>query len=69
MLGKVEINGIVSHSVFRYLKNELSSLLGRRIKWNLTKFLIGSDDKPLNCFAPFTTPERMEAKILTAFES
>ncbi|HIH8982716.1 Hydroperoxy fatty acid reductase gpx1 [Serratia plymuthica] len=68
MFGKVEVNGAAAHPVFRYLKNELPGVLGGRIKWNFTKFLIGRDGKPLRRFAPFTTPEKMEAAILAALD-
>ncbi|MDE1483390.1 glutathione peroxidase [Xenorhabdus bovienii] len=66
MFEKVEVNGASEHSIFRYLKNELPGLLGKRIKWNFTKFLIGRDGEPLKRFAPNTTPKKMEAAILTA---
>lgn len=46
----------------------VSGMLNERIKWNFTKFLIGRDGKLLKRFAPFTTPEEMEAAILAAFE-
>lgn len=65
---KVAVNGSASHPVFRYLKSELPGLLGGRIMWNFTKFLIGRDGKPLKRFAPFTTPEKMEATIRDALE-
>ncbi|MGO3911028.1 glutathione peroxidase [Huaxiibacter chinensis] len=65
---KVEVNGAAAHPVFRYLKNELPGVLGGRIKWNFTKFLIGRDGKALKRFAPFTTPQKMEAAILAALE-
>ena len=64
MFEKVAVNGSASHPVFRYLKKELPGLLGGRVMWNFTKFLIGRDGKPLKRFAPFTTPEKMEAVIL-----
>ncbi|MEL4867987.1 glutathione peroxidase [Pantoea agglomerans] len=69
MFGKVEVNGNAAHPVFRYLKNELPGVLGGRIKWNFTKFLIGRDGTPLKRFAPFTTPEKMEASILAALKN
>lgn len=65
---KVEVNGAATHPVFRYLKDELPGMLGGRIKWNFTKFLIGRDGKPLKRFAPLTTPEKMEAAIVVALE-
>ncbi|OAT47139.1 glutathione peroxidase family protein [Proteus hauseri ATCC 700826] len=69
MFEKVEVNGTTAHPVFRYLKNELPGLLGGRIKWNFTKFLIGRNGEPLKRFAPPTTPEKMEATILAALET
>ncbi|AVR05793.1 glutathione peroxidase [Pluralibacter gergoviae] len=66
MFGKVEVNGSAAHPVFRYLKKALPGVLGGRIKWNFTKFLIGRDGKPLRRFAPYTTPEKMEASIIAA---
>lgn len=65
---KVDVNGSSAHPIFRYLKNKLPGLMGGRIKWNFTKFLIGRDGKPLKRFAPFTTPEKMEAIILSALQ-
>ena len=65
---KVEVNGAAAHPVFRYLKRALPGALGGRIKWNFTKFLIGRNGEPLRRFAPFTTPEKMEAAILAALE-
>lgn len=69
MFGKVEVNGSAAHPVFRYLKKALPGVLGGRIKWNFTKFLIGRDGKPLRRFAPYTSPEKMEASIAAALET
>lgn len=69
MFEKVEVNGTAAHPLFRYLKSELPGLLGGRIMWNFTKFLIGRDCKPLTRFAPFTPPEKMESAILAALEA
>jgi glutathione peroxidase len=33
--------------------------LGKSIKWNFTKFLIGRDGKPIKRFATITEPENM----------
>lgn len=69
MFEKVEVNGSAAHPLFRYLTNELPGVLGGRIKWNFTKFLIGRNGEPLKRFAPMTKPEKMEAEILAALES
>ncbi|KAA1052040.1 glutathione peroxidase [Pseudocitrobacter sp. 73] len=68
MFEKVDVNGSAAHPIFRYLKGELPGVLGGRIKWNFTKFLIGRDGKPIKRFAPFTTPEKMEDTIAAALK-
>ncbi|ROR15310.1 glutathione peroxidase [Erwinia sp. JUb26] len=68
MFAKVEVNGSAAHPLFRYLKDELPGVLGGRIKWNFTKFLVGRDGKPLKRFAPIATPEKMEAVIQAALK-
>ncbi|MDF7760939.1 glutathione peroxidase [Kosakonia cowanii] len=69
MFEKTEVNGAAAHPLFRYLKKALPGVLGERIKWNFTKFLIGRDGKPIKRFAPFTTPQKMEAAIIAALKS
>lgn len=46
MFEKVDVNGPAAHPLFRYLKQALPGVLGGRIKWNFTKFLIGRDGTP-----------------------
>lgn len=41
-------------------------MLGKAVKWNFTKFLIGRDGAPLNRFAPETKPEKLERAICEA---
>jgi glutathione peroxidase len=69
MFERIEVNGAAAHPLFRYLKKALPGVLGERIKWNFTKFLVGRDGKPIKRFAPFTKPEKMEAAIVAALES
>lgn len=59
MFEKVEVNGPNAHPVFVYLKQALPGLLGAKIKWNFTKFLIGPEGRPLKRFAPIDTPEKI----------
>lgn len=66
MFEKVEVNGPDAHPVFRWLTSSLPGLLGGRIKWNFTKFLIGRDGRPLDRYAPLTSPEALETDIVTA---
>lgn len=61
---KVEVNGTNTHPVFKFLKKNLGGILGSRIKWNFTKFLITPDGKPYKRYAPTTKPEKIEADIV-----
>ncbi|MBL6447766.1 glutathione peroxidase [Fulvivirga sp. 29W222] len=60
---KVDVNGNNTHPVFSYLKDELGGLLGSRIKWNFTKFLVTPEGKPFKRYAPTTKPEKIEKDI------
>jgi len=63
MFGKIDVNGKDTHPVFEYLKDELPGTLGKNIKWNFTKFLIGKDGQPIKRFAPTTKPEDLKKYI------
>jgi glutathione peroxidase len=63
MLSKVDVNGNHTHPVFEYLKSKLSGLLGKRVKWNFTKFLLDRNGQPIKRFAPTTTPDKIEPYI------
>jgi glutathione peroxidase len=56
MFAKIDVNGADAHPLYAWLKDEQSGLLGGKIKWNFTKFLVGRDGTPFNRFAPQTDP-------------
>lgn len=62
---KIMVNGTDTHPVFRYLKDQLPGKLGKRIKWNFTKFLITPEGKPYKRYAPTFKPASMEEDILS----
>ena len=49
-----------------YLKGRTGGLLGSRIKWNFTKFLVARDGTVLKRYAPTTKPERIAPDIEAA---
>ena len=63
MFDKVEVNGSGAHPLFAWLRTQKSGLLGDRIKWNFTKFLLGRDGQVIERYAPTTKPEALEADI------
>ncbi|WP_185236018.1 glutathione peroxidase [Teredinibacter franksiae] len=65
---KVEVNGDNAHPLFNYLKQALPGMLGNKIKWNFTKFLIGKDGIPIKRFAPQAKPLEVEPYIQAALQ-
>lgn len=63
---KIQVNGADAHPLFRWLKSEKGGVLGDRIKWNFTKFLIGRDGRVIERYAPKTEPESITDDIETA---
>jgi len=66
MFEKIDVNGANSHPIYQYLKSALPGMFGNNIKWNFTKFLIGSDGTPIKRFAPTTKPAAIEQYIQQA---
>jgi glutathione peroxidase len=63
LFSKVEVNGPDAHPVFRFLRSAKGGLLGDRIKWNFTKFLVAKDGRVLGRYAPTTKPEAIRGEI------
>ena len=66
MFAKVDVNGDDTHPVWAWLKDSKGGVLGDRIKWNFTKFLVGRDGVVIDRYAPNTTPEELEGDIAKA---
>ena len=60
---KIDVNGDTSHPLFQYLRNELSGVMGNKIKWNFTKFLVDANGTPVERYAPTTRPQDLEKDI------
>ncbi|MGO2010439.1 MAG: glutathione peroxidase [Pseudoalteromonas sp.] len=69
VMNKVDVNGEHAHAIFRHLKSQLPGLFTRKIKWNFTKFLIGSDGQAIQRFVPFTKPQQIESAIVKALKN
>jgi glutathione peroxidase len=57
MFAKIDVNGDDTHPLYQWLKGEQRGLLGGRIKWNFTKFLVDRSGQPVRRYAPNTVPE------------
>lgn len=60
---KIMVNGKETHAIFKYLKDQLPGKLGKRVKWNFTKFLVTPEGKPFKRYAPTTKLVTVEKDI------
>ncbi len=64
LFARIDVNGPAAHPLYDFLTREKGGgLLGRGIKWNFTKFLIGRDGEVIARFAPTVTPEQLDSVI------
>ena len=61
---KIEVNGDKEAPLYTYLKSQKGGVLGSKIKWNFTKFLVDRNGTVVERFAPTTTPEALEKEIV-----
>ncbi|MFD1551101.1 glutathione peroxidase [Putridiphycobacter roseus] len=63
MFSKVDVNGETEAPLFTYLKDKKGSLLGKKIKWNFTKFLVDQNGKVIKRYSPITKPMTISKDI------
>jgi glutathione peroxidase len=63
MFAKIDVNGDDTHPLYQWLKSKQSGVLGKDIRWNFTKFLIGRDGRVDKRFGPTKDPESMHPRI------
>lgn len=63
MFDKVDVNGKNAHPLFKFIKKQRPGILGGRIVWNFTKFMVDKNGKPVTRYAPITSPLKMEKQI------
>lgn len=63
MFEKIDVNGENTHPIFKFLKSKANGMLGEKIKWNFTKFLIDSKGDVVKRFAPITPPNKLRKDI------
>ncbi len=60
---KIKVNGPEEEPLYTFLKDQKGGALGKKIKWNFTKFLIARDGTVAARYAPTTTPEKIDEDI------
>ena len=60
---KIDVNGENEAPLYTYLKTQKGGILGTKIKWNFTKFLVDREGNVVERYAPTVTPDRIEPRI------
>lgn len=64
---KIDVNGKDAHPLWKFLRSRKGGLLGRllggRIPWNFTKFLVDREGRVVGRFPPTTRPESIASEI------
>lgn len=63
LFAKVDVNGPKEAPLFKYLKSKQSGMMGNKIKWNFTKFLVDKNGTIVERFAPTVIPEKIESQL------
>ena len=68
MFAKVAVNGRGAHPLYRWLRSERKGVLGGRINWNFTKFLLDREGRVVARYGPTTEPARIADDIESLLE-
>ncbi|VWX56807.1 glutathione peroxidase [Sphingorhabdus sp. 109] len=63
LMAKIDVNGNDADPLWKYLKAEKSGLLGSRIKWNFTKFLVDREGNVVARYGPAVKPDQLKNEI------
>jgi glutathione peroxidase len=63
LFAKVDVNGRDAHPLYQWLRSEKSGMVGNKIRWNFTKFLIDPEGNVVNRYGSTTTPEQIADDI------
>lgn len=69
LFSKIEVNGDGAHPLYQWLRTQKGGLIGDKIKWNFTKYLLGKDGQVIDRYAPTTKPEKLVKDIEKALAS
>lgn len=60
---KIDVNGTNEDPLYTFLKSQQGGLMGDKIKWNFTKFLVDRQGNVVDRFPPMKTPEAIDAEV------
>jgi glutathione peroxidase len=63
LFSKIDVNGPDAHPLYQWLRSEKGGLVGDKIRWNFTKFLIDTEGKVVERYGSKTTPAQIADDI------
>ena len=63
LFSKIDVNGPDAHPLYQWLRSEKSGLIGDKIRWNFTKFLVDTEGKVVERYGSKTTPAQIADDI------
>ena len=63
LFSKIDVNGPSAHPLWQWMCAQKAGVIGGRIAWNFTKFLIDGEGKVLRRYAPPVPPVRIARRI------
>ena len=58
LFAKVDVNGSGAHPLFEHLRSEKSGMVGNKIRWNFTKFLVDTEGNVVKRYGSTTIARR-----------
>ena len=63
LFAKIDVNGPDAHPLYQWLRSEQGGMIGDKIRWNFTKFLVDTDGKVVNRYGSTTAPDQIADDI------
>jgi glutathione peroxidase len=63
IFAKVKVNGRETHPLYQWLRSQKKGVLGARINWNFTKFLVDREGAVVGRYGPSTDPAQITGDI------
>jgi len=63
LFAKVDVNGKEAHPLYQWLRSEKGGMVGSKIRWNFTKFLIDPEGNVVQRYGSTTTPDQISDDI------
>ena len=63
LFAKIDVNGPGAHPLYQWLRSEQGGMIGDKIRWNFTKFLIDPEGNVVKRYGSTTTPDQIAGDI------